>query len=147
MKLNLGAGRYPLDGFENLNEPEWRAERGLLVYPGNCIDAITVSHLLMYLDHHVVGRLLSECHRVLIWPGGVLRITEDETNDPASERRGGMPGAIYLTNVEKLMAELAWQGFAEVLHCTPDATRFKDDSLIQQHHGRPPHVFHVEAIK
>lgn len=145
MKLNLGSGRFPLDGFENLNEPEWMAEDGLPDFGDGTVEAVTSSHLLMYLTDDTVERLLAECYRVLE-PRGVLRVTEDETDDPASSRFGGMPGTIFMPSAPRMVRLLYAAGFA-VARVRPDASAWRDESLIQQHHGAPPDVFFVEGMK
>lgn len=145
VKLNLGSGRYPLDGFENLNEPEWKAENGL-PYSDGTVEAITVSHMLMYLDDLALAVLLDDCYRVLE-PLGVLRITEDETLDPNSRRKGGQPNAVRQTSWTEMPGRLHAAGFTTVYHVLASTTYWKDDSLIQQFHGGTPDVFHMEAIK
>lgn len=153
MKLNLGSGRYPLDGFENLNEPgtpwsagaiPWRAEDGL-PYPDGSVEAVTVSHLLMYLDRDAWPALFAEIARVLE-PGGVVRVTEDEMVSTASARQGLQPGARSQTDVYGVTGQLALAGLAPYWR-TPTSTVYRDASLIQTHHGDPPDVFHVEGHK
>lgn len=162
VKLNLGSGRHPLDGFENLNEPghewpaiEWTAP--LLPYEAESIEAVTISHLLMYLELPVIFELLREVRRVLAraYPiididrmaRGVVRITEDETWGPYTGRPGVQPGACTATSEYLLAGLLVQSGFGAAQHVQPDATRYRDGSLIQQWHGDPPNVFHVEAYK
>lgn len=153
MKLNLGCGRYPLDGFENLNEAEyawaagatpWRAQDGLPHGDGT-VDAITVSHLLMYLPLADWALLFAEAFRVL-QPGGVIRITEDDTAHPASSRQGVQPGACTATSLAVVEAHLAAAGF-ETMPCGPGGTWYRDRSLLQRWHGEPPDVFFVEGTK
>lgn len=153
MKLNLGSGRHPLDGFENLNEPgtpwsdgavSWRAEDGL-PYPDGSVEAVTVSHLLMYLERDAWPALFAEIARVLE-PGGVARVTEDETVSTASRRQGLQPGAAAATDVYGVTGQLALAGLAPYWRA-PDSTVWRDRSLIQTWHGSPPDVFHVEGVK
>lgn len=151
MKLNLGSGRFPLDGFENLNEPghgwpaiDWRAQDGL-PYPDGSVEAVTISHLLMYLGRDDWPPLFAEIARVLE-PGGVVRITEDETISSASSRQGVQPGACTATDIYGVTGQLALAGLAPYWRGAR-STGFRDDSLIQNWHGETPDVFHIEATK
>lgn len=144
MKLNLGSGRFPLDGFENLNEPEWRAQDGL-PYPRESVEAITVSHLLMYLPILDWRGLFREAYRVLEH-GGVLRVTEDHTAHPDSTRRGVQPGACTATTPGLVGQHLYVAGF-HWQPVDPHGSRWRDESLIQNWHGDPPDVFHAEGVK
>lgn len=144
MKLNLGSGRYPLEGFENLNEPEWVAPE-LTGYADCSVEAVTISHLLMYLTYDVRDWLFAECYRVLV-PKGVIRVTEDDADDPRSSRYGGANPDVYRTSPATVIPALALAGF-HAYAVAPDWTCFHDDSLIQRFHGEPPDVFHCEGLK
>ncbi len=144
MKLNLGSGEHPLEGFVNLDLPEWDWRDGFS-YPKDSVDAITVSHSLYLLPERFWTFTFTELARVLI-PSGILRITEDATDDPASERFGGFAGWVTLTSA--LKTEGYMQGrFTAIVHCKPDETLYSDRSLIQRWHGEPPKVFHIEGRK
>ena len=134
MKLNLGSGNNPLEGFENLDLP-WRYEDGL-PYKDNSIESITISHSLMYVNEKDYPEIFKEFYRVLV-PGGHLRITEDDTVNPESERFGGYFEAVSLTSKD-MIGKYA-RGFRE--------TNNIDPTLIQNFHGEPPKVFHIELCK
>ncbi len=145
LKLNLGCGNHPLDGFVNLDKKTgWLWENGLKAYPDGTVDAITVSHTLMYVRVENWPFIFSELYRVLK-QGGVLRITEDETEDPKSRWYGGHPEAVSLTSpaINRRFMERA--GFT-VFDVTPDESKFSDTSLIQQWHNEVT-VFFIEGVK
>lgn len=145
MKLNLGCGPHQLEGFDNLNPPEWRFEDGLSAYPEGSVEACSISHALMYLQANLWAQFLTECFRVL-QPGGILRITEDNTEDQASERFGGWHDAVTLTGPTMLREQLKAAGFKVRKH-TATSTGFHDRSLLQAHHGPEPKVFFIEGRK
>ena len=144
MKLNLACGANPLPGFVNLGDP-WRFQDGL-DFDDASAEAITISHALMYLPIGDWPAAFAEFYRVLE-PGGVIRITEDHCTHPQSERYGGHEDAITLTSprIVKIHLRDAW--FTEVNDMPPPFTLYLDLSLIQQHHGAHPKVFHVEGRK
>lgn len=145
MKLNLGFGDNPLDGFTNLDKRNgWWFENGLTM-PGNSVAAITVSHALMYVKPEDMQWVVDEFYRVLR-DGGVLRITEDDCDNPASPRFGGHREARSLTSPARMRAVLEAAGF-NVVDCTVDGSFFDDNSLCQHLHGDPPKVFFIEGIK
>lgn len=145
-KLNLGAGVHPLDGFANLDlENGWRFENGLIGYADGSIAAITVSHALMFVALSEWSFVFAELARVLE-PGGVLRITEDATDDRRSSRYGGFRDAVTLTSRSQIRAYMELAGL-DVHDVGPGFSHFADASLIQNHHGAPPKVFHVEGVK
>jgi predicted SAM-dependent methyltransferase len=165
VKLNLGCGKFPLKGFTNLDirgdlagKPEfqdcdftggWKWQEGLPNYEDNSVDAITESHSLMYCTVEEYPAVLAELKRVLV-PGGVLRITEDncEQSEELLEQFGlpwGNPDS--KTGAKMMRRELERVGFEVHDMIKPKHTLFGDSSLIQQFHGTPPRVFHMEAIK
>lgn len=152
--LNLGCGTpdteswAPIEGCVNLDRSlGWRFEDGLGAYATGSIDGITVSHALMYVELADWPAVFAEFARVLR-DGGVVRITEDETQDTRSPRHGGWRGsqpAITLTFPELVKAYLRAAGL--VAHdCDPGETR-GDPRLVQHLHGDPPDVFHVEGVR
>lgn len=143
MKLNLGSGAHPLRGFKNLDKPEWYWGQPLPFADGS-VEAITISHSLMYCPESLWPMVFADMARVLE-PGGILRITEDATDDPESERFGGCIDAVTRTSSRKVRQYM--QGLFEPLDASPDITHFRDTSLIQNWHGEPPKVFHVEGRK
>lgn len=145
LKLNLGCGAHRLDGFVNLDKDTgWTFESGL-PYEDESVDAVTVSHALMYVALRDWPVVFSEITRVLK-PGGVVRVTEDSTADPKSERFGGHPDARTLTDAPIIVDYMELAGL-EARGVRADETSFRDDSLIQNWHGGEPKVFHVEGAK
>lgn len=127
----------------NLTPPDWRFQDGLGDYEDGSVAGISVSHALMFLPLEDWPAAFAEFARVLE-PGGVLRVTEDSTADPASERYGGFPGAVTLTSRALVGKHMQQAG----LHVSrAKGTKFHDDSLVQEWHGTEPKVFHIEGIK
>jgi len=156
LKLNLGCGNplwrswHPLPGFVNLDRhtTDWTWERGLTDFADGSVEAITVSHSLFMVEEQHWPAIMADMRRVLR-PNGVLRITEDDAVDPRSSRRGGWRGTEpfkTITCAKQTLRHLHAAGF-KAKEMRPDETLWVDDSLIQQFHGAPPDVFHVEAIK
>jgi hypothetical protein len=145
VKLNLASGARPLDGFENLDATNgWRFEQGLN-YADESIEAITESHGLMFVALSDWPYVFSEIERVL-QPGGVVRITEDATDDRRSSRYGGFHDAVTLTSRDLVRAHMEIVGL-DVRDVSEVYSYFKDDSLKQRWHGSSPKVFFVEGIK
>lgn len=155
LRLNLGCGNpsdrswHPIDGFVNLDKCfGWCFEDGLKDYADSSVAGITVSHALMYVDRVDWPFVCREFARVLA-PGGVVRITEDETIDPASSRRGGWKGsqpAVTLTSPSFVREHLEASGLI-VFDVSAGESNFRDLSLCQQQHGDPPDVFFIEGVK
>lgn len=155
LRLNLGCGTqgtrswHPMPGLINLDKSMgWRFEDGLVYFADDSVAGITVSHALMYVPLEHWKFVFSEFYRVLR-PGGVIRITEDETFKPASSRVGGWKGsdpAVTLTGDERLWLTLTLSGFTAVI-VGPKETLYEDASLVQQQHGDPPDVFFIEGVK
>lgn len=144
IKLNLGAGPHHLDGFVNLDLPEWRWEDGL-PYSDGIIDAITEGHSLMYVDLAEWPALFAEFARVLK-PGGIVRITEDATDDAESERFGGWHDAVTLTSAKLVRKHMRAAGLIAVTQ-RADTSGFRDLSLCQSFHGEAPKCFWIEGRK
>jgi hypothetical protein len=143
--LNLGSGRYPLAHCVNLDADNWCAETGLPFVASRSVDGMTISHMLMYLTRPQIRTLLSECRRVLK-QDGVLRVTEDDTTNPAAARQGLQPGAVFETGLVALRDLLVESGFRPVV-VSENTTVFSDDSLRQANHGDVPDVFFIEGWK
>lgn len=144
MRLNLGAGGYPLPGAVNLDAQDgWRFQDGLGDYADESVEGVSISHALMYLPLADWPATFREVARVLA-PGGVLRITEDATDDPLSERFGGYHDAVTLTTAENVLAAMEAAGL-EGRRVT--ATERADPALQQNLHGGEPKVFFCEAVK
>lgn len=143
-RLNLACGPHVVEGYENLDQPRWRFEDGL-PYDDGSVEAIHIGHALMFVQLDDWPFVFAEIARVL-QPGGVVRITEDSTDDPESERYGGFHDAVTLTSVDLVRKHLKLAGLkTRVRDAT--STGFTDDSLLQAHHGAPPKVFFVEGTK
>lgn len=87
MKLNVGCGDYPLDGFVNLDaNPATPADvhADAMVYLRDCPDAtfagVYAGHFLEHLTPDDAQRFLAECYRVLA-PGGQLGIVVPDTRE------------------------------------------------------------------
>lgn len=146
LKLNLGCGPHRLAGFQNLDQPEWRWQAGL-PYEDATVDAVTISHALMYLPPPEWPAAFAEFYRVLK-PGGIVRITEDNTEDPESERygAGAWPDALALTGPKVIRKALREAGFVAGT-LTASTSNYRDLSLLQAHHGDAPKVFFLEGRK
>jgi LmbE family N-acetylglucosaminyl deacetylase len=155
LRLNLGCGTpntrswHPMPGFVNLDKSMgWCFEDGLKAFANSTVYGITISHALMYLAEPDWPRFFAEVSRVLV-EGGIVRITEDETEHPDSSRRGGWHGsqpAVTLTSPGFVSAHLVRAGL-EAVDITADTSRFRDNSLCQAQHGEAPDVFFIEGIK
>lgn len=155
LRLNLGCGNpadrswHPLPGLVNMDKAlGWKFEHGLGEFAAGTVAGITISHALMYLAADAWPAFVAELARVLE-PGGVVRITEDETADPRSARAGGWKGsqpAITLTTPAFVREHLEAGGFT-VVDVGPAETNYRDASLCQRFHGAPPDVFFVEGLK
>lgn len=143
-KLNLGAGPNLLPGFDNLDaNTGWRFEHGLMGYSD--VEGITVSHALMYVPIGLWPEVFSEFARVLE-PGGIVRITEDDTAHPDSERLGGWHDAVTLTS-PKLVAQHLRKAKLVVVKADAETTAFHDRTLMQAWHGASPKCFWIEGRK
>lgn len=146
IRLNLGGGLNPIPGYVNLDKSNgWQFEDGLQAYPDGSVEAITISHTLMYVPISEWPAVFAELARVLK-PGGVVRVTEDAIGQPGSTRPVIRPRAEVATTPALILDYLTSVGLrAQVVDA--DATAFGDSSLIQQNYGSPPDVFHAEAVK
>ena len=146
MKLNLGAGPCELDGFINLDAAEgWHFEDGLAGYADGSVEAITESHALMYVALEDWPFVFAEFARVLE-PDGIIRITEDDTENPESERFGGWHDSVTLTSPDLVRKYLKSAGLRTRLQ-EAGSSGFRDLSLCQAYHGEEPKVFFIEGKK
>lgn len=146
LRLNLGGGINAIPGYVNLDKTDgWQFEDGLEAYPDGSIEAITISHVLMYVAFPLWPTVFAELGRVLK-PGGTMRITEDSIGGPGSNRPVIRPRAAVATSPALVLAHLEAAGLHGHI-VEPDETGFTDTSLIQQNYGQPPDVFHAEATK
>jgi len=159
--LNLGCGHAGEDmpGMVNLDRnPKygdgsgWTFESGLPQYAECSVDGITISHAMMYVDMKDWQPFLREAWRVLK-PNGVIRITEDVTDDPMSRHWYGhhplhssYKGRKVPVTLSLMVAKLAQAGFNSWA-VREHETMFCDSRLRQNRHGGPPHVFFVEGVK
>ena len=162
--LNLGCGHpgedMPDSNFVNLDRnPKygdrtgWTVEDRLERWPDGSVNAVTISHLLMYVSLHTWHMLFDEIARVLK-PCGVVRITEDVILDPASRHWGGhdplhssWKGRV-VTGMSPLLV-IDMLELSGILAVQVDATEshFTGADIRQDRHGGPPHVFYVEGMK
>ncbi len=147
MRLNLGCGPSPLDGFENLTPPEWHFEDGLGDYADGSIEGITISHSLMMVPLDAWPAVFSEIARALE-SGGIVRISEDDTENPESERYGDgiWHDAVTATGPEIVRKHLRDAGLKTRLW-TAETSGFTDESLMQAWHGAAPKCFWIEGRK
>lgn len=144
LRLNLGGFYNPIPGFVNLDKAwGWTFESGLADYPDACAEAITISHVLMYVGIEHWPFVFDEVARVLI-PGGTVRITEDAIGGPGSSRPVIRPRASVATTPGLVLEHLSAAGI-NARRVAPDETAFVDRTLIQQNYGQPPDVFHAEG--
>lgn len=142
MIVNLGSGRYPLTRAVNLDlQNGWDAREGLPFYDGT-VDAITISHFLMYLTWGEIDWLLADAHRATK-PFALVRVTEDDTVFPENV----WDGAVTLLTAASTVDALTRAGFTPAAEVGPKETRWRDDALVQNWHGDPPKVFHVEGVR
>lgn len=70
-RINLGAGNSVIGGTENVDYPEWDADKDRLPFEDESVSFIHAYHLLEHCKEPV--KVLQECQRVLI-TGGVMQI-------------------------------------------------------------------------
>lgn len=73
IRLNLGAGTRPLDGYRNLDIKTGGKAYPLTDYATGSVDEIRASHILEHFSHHEAAAVLAEWVRVLK-PGGKLYV-------------------------------------------------------------------------
>lgn len=148
-KLNLGCKRRKLEGFDNLDKIYgWLFQDGLPQYADSSVEAITISHALMFLTPLELSSFIKEMWRVLK-PNGVVRITEDDTENPKSDtyRTGCLTSTPHcLTGPNMMRALLEVAGF-KVYDVDEETTHFQDKSLMQNYHKGRPRCFFIEGIK
>jgi SAM-dependent methyltransferase len=142
-KLNLGCGEHKKEWFVNLDKNTGWCFEDKMEFPDNSVDGITISHAIMYVKEEDYQKIFDEYYRILK-PGGVIRITEDSTGNPKSERFGGYHDAVTLTTPEMIIMYLLKSGFSAK---SVRADESQDKELIQDLHGGEPKCFFVEGIK
>ena len=170
--LNLGCGSADeaMPGFVNLDrDPRcgdgsgWMFESGLPGFESGSVDGITISHVLMYVRVRDWMPFLAEAHRVLR-PGGVIRVTEDVTDNSESRHWTGhspryrsWDSRVTPTSGILVVVALRLAGFT-AREVSENETDFIDGRLCQSRHNdiRPgdylgecqgPHVFFAEGVK
>jgi len=86
MRLNLGAGGYPLADYENLDRKTGQ-EIYPLAYPDECADEVRASHVLEHFPYRDTLDVMREWVRVLK-PGGLLRIAVPDFDWICNHRDG-----------------------------------------------------------
>jgi predicted SAM-dependent methyltransferase len=94
LRVNVGAGDYPLSGWLNIdNARESAADMRMTVPPLPFCDAevdeIYAGHFLEHLDYDTGQEFLRECYRVLR-PGGTLGIVVPDTREIMRRYLGNM---------------------------------------------------------
>lgn len=154
IRLNLGCGApgerswHPIDGWIN-RDPAldgWRFEHGLGEYADGSVEAISVSHSTMYVALADWPRMFAEFARVLC-DEGVLRITEDDTQDTRSRTYPkGWHDVVTLTHREMVKQHMRQAGLVAE-DCDAVHSNFRDFSILQDQHGGAPHCFYVEGCR
>lgn len=149
VKLNLGSKHRKLEGFDNLDKIfGWHFQDGLPNYRDNSVDGITISHALMFLTLAELKTFAKEMLRVLK-PAGVLRITEDDTENPNSRwyKTGNIKSGPNCLTGPKMMQQILEKAGFRVFVVDRNHTHFYDNSLMQSYRGGQPDFFFLEGIK
>lgn len=93
MKLNLGCGTQPIDGYENLDAKNCRPIYPLTEFADESVDEVRASHVLEHFGHGEINSVLKEWTRVLK-PGGKLRIAVPDFEKVASVYADGNPSRL-----------------------------------------------------
>jgi ubiquinone/menaquinone biosynthesis C-methylase UbiE len=148
MYLNLGCNGDIRKGFVNLDKATgWRFEDGLPQYPDGSVQGITISHALQNVALEDWPRVLAEFYRVLA-PGGVVRITDDDTESPSSSRYGRVWGP-GLTPTGPWMTERFLQGAGFRTRICGAHDSILPTLIIAHRENRPegPFTYFVEGVK
>lgn len=89
VRLNLGSGPHPIEGFENLDIENGQAVYPL-DYPDNSVDEILASHILEHFSHRDTSSVLRNWVDKLR-PGGRLRISVPDFEKLAELYQAGNP--------------------------------------------------------
>lgn len=149
IKLNLGCKWRRLPGFDNRDKIYgWLFQDGLPMYEDGSVDGITISHALLFLTNAELNDFIKEARRVLK-TGGVIRITEDDSENPKSAwyKTGNLSsGPKCLTGPVMMREILELNGFL-VFDVNHNTTHFQDRTLVQAYRGGAPNVFFIEGIR
>lgn len=149
VKLNLGSKHRRLEGFVNLDKIfGWHFQDGLPGYPDNSVQGITISHALMFLTLPELNTFAKEMLRVLK-PGGVVRITEDDTENIKSRwyKTGNTKSGPSCLTGPKMMRQILEETGFKVFDVDRSTTHFYDGSLMQAYRGGQPDFFFTEGVK
>jgi len=149
VKLNLGCKRRKLPGFDNLDKIYgWYFQDGLSQYADSAVDGITVSHAFMFLTVAELEKFMKEMWRVLKI-SGVVRITEDDTENPLSGmyQTGCVASGPRCLTGPAMMREMLEKAGFTVYDVDRKTTHFHDMSLMQAYRGGRPNYFFIEGIK
>jgi ubiquinone/menaquinone biosynthesis C-methylase UbiE len=149
IKLNLGCKRRKLVGFDNLDKIYgWSFQDGLPQYQDETVYGITISHALMFLNLLELEAFMKEMWRVLK-VGGVVRITEDDTENPLSDmfQTGCVESGPHCLTGPKMMRKMLSRVGFTVYEVDRKTTHFIDSSLMQAYRGGPPRRFFIEGVK
>lgn len=164
LKLNLGCGNYPKDGWVNCDRrggyQRWElsglanqiTELDLTTFPypfPDCsVDLITISHCFNQIEEQYIFGILGELHRILK-PGAIVRITDDDVESERSPiYRLPHFHALWYTGPLILCDLLRKAGFrAHVL--SKNTTFSLDRSVLVTNHPEAPEeaLFFVEGVK
>jgi SAM-dependent methyltransferase len=149
VKLNLGCKYRKLAGFDNLDKIfGWYFQHGLPQYKDSTVDGITISHALMFLTPDELKKFTGEIWRALK-PGGVVRISEDDTQNPKSKwyKTGNLKSGPKCLTGPKMIRKILENVDFEVHDVDRKTTHFYDKSLMQAYRGGAPNVFFIEGVK
>lgn len=147
MKLHLGCGPDIKDGFENrdIKLDGWTFQTGMTQYTDESVDGITISHALHILTPAEYAAFIAECFRVLK-VGGVIRITDDDTETPTSMRhKTPWFEAKTLTGPRQTWEALQVAGFVPYF-MEHNKSRFTDETLLIERRDIS-YVYFIEGVK
>lgn len=147
MLLHLGCNGDHRPGFLNLDKAYgWDFETGLYQFPTGSVAGITISHAIQCVRHSKLREVFRQFARIL-QVGGALRITDDETIDPASSRCGKRaPGTLWDVGLEPTMGLMAEVGLS-VRKLHGDETCFTTYALMINHRKGKDFPFFCEGLK
>ena len=98
LRLNVGAGDFPLRGYVNLDSSEGTAADVIarvppLPYDDASVDEVWSCHFLEHLSQEDGAEFLRECYRVLV-PGGALGVVVPDTREIMRRHLSGEAGRV-----------------------------------------------------